>query len=76
MNSTGEFEMMTASSDNLYVKNNELYIFPTLTSDSIGTDSIFDGYTFPVDGCTSTDNASACTVTSDNSTDTVRPPFA
>lgn len=66
--------MATASDSNLYLKNNQLYIMPTLTSDSIGSDSVFDGYTFDLgDSCT-TSNTSACSVTSDSSTDTVIQP--
>ncbi|EJD07749.1 uncharacterized protein FOMMEDRAFT_116159 [Fomitiporia mediterranea MF3/22] len=67
----GEFQMTTDSSDNLYIKNGELYIMPTLTSDEIGASSIFDGYTYNLTGCTETWNASACNVRSDQGTNTV-----
>ena len=50
----GEFEMTTASSNNSYVDDGKLYIVPTLTSDVIGTNAIFDGYTYNVTGCTNT----------------------
>ncbi|THG92578.1 hypothetical protein EW145_g8668, partial [Phellinidium pouzarii] len=67
---TGEFEMTTSSSDNLYIKNGQLYIMPTLTSDEIGTGAVFDGHTYNLSGCTSA-NGSACTVTSNSATNTV-----
>ncbi|KAF5393090.1 hypothetical protein D9757_001244 [Collybiopsis confluens] len=71
----GEFEIMTNKDENLKIQNSELYIVPTLTSNSVGgTSSIFDGYTYDLgDDCT-TDNKTACSVTSDNSTKTVLPP--
>ncbi|KAH9950815.1 concanavalin A-like lectin/glucanase domain-containing protein [Amylocystis lapponica] len=61
----GEFQMTTTKSKNLYVNNGELYIMPTLTSDEIGEGSLFDGYTYSLDGCT-TANQTACSVTSSN----------
>ncbi|OCB92028.1 hypothetical protein A7U60_g659 [Sanghuangporus baumii] len=67
----GEFQMTTDSSDNLYIKNGQLYIMPTLTSDEIGESSIFDGYTYNLTGCTESWNASACNVRSDQGTNTV-----
>lgn len=67
----GEFEMTTSSSDNLYIKNGQLYIMPTLTSDEIGTDAIFDGTSYNLTDCTETWNASDCSVTSDSSSKTV-----
>ena len=48
--------MTTDSSDNLFVRNGQLYIMPTLTSDTLGTDAILDGGNYTLDGCT-TDNA-------------------
>ncbi|KAI5117892.1 hypothetical protein M0805_001977 [Coniferiporia weirii] len=66
----GEFEMTTSSSDNLYIKNGQLYIMPTLTSDEIGEGAVLDGHTYNLTGCTST-NVSACSVTSKQSTGTV-----
>ncbi|RDX46454.1 concanavalin A-like lectin/glucanase [Lentinus brumalis] len=62
----GEFQMATDSSDNLFVKNGQLYIMPTLTSDVLGRDAILDGGKYTLDGCT-TDNQSACSVSSSNS---------
>ena len=66
----GEFQMTTQEDDNLFIRNGQLYIMPTLTSDEIGTDSIFNGYTYNLTGCTE-NNASACSVTSKSSTNTV-----
>ncbi|KZT06745.1 glycoside hydrolase family 16 protein [Laetiporus sulphureus 93-53] len=67
----GEFQATTQLSQNLYVSDNELYIMPTLTSDYIdSTSKIFDGYTFKVPDC-STTNTTACEVSSSNSTGAV-----
>lgn len=44
--------MTTSSTNNSYVSNGYLYITPTLTSDTIGMDSIFDGYTYNLTDCT------------------------
>ena len=52
----GEFQMTTQEDDNLFIRNGQLYIMPTLTSDEIGTDSIFNGYTYNVSGCTNTNS--------------------
>jgi beta-glucanase (GH16 family) len=51
--------MTTNKDNNLFVRNGQLYIVPTLTSDEIGRDAIFDGYTYTLDGCT-TNNRTAC----------------
>ncbi|KAH9479117.1 Beta-1,3-glucan-binding protein [Psilocybe cubensis] len=64
----GEFEMTTDSDDNLFLKNGELYIMPTLTSDKVN--NILDGGKFTLDGCT-TSNKTACSATSDASKGTV-----
>ncbi|KAM5543724.1 hypothetical protein V8D89_002341 [Ganoderma adspersum] len=61
----GEFQMATASDSNLFVQDGQLYIMPTLTSDSIGRDAILDGGSYSLDGCT-TDNQTACSVKSSN----------
>jgi len=66
----GEFEMTTASSNNSFIRNGELYIVPTLTSDVIGHDAIFDGHTFNLTGCTNT-NLTACGVVSNATAGTV-----
>ncbi|KAI6129299.1 glycoside hydrolase family 16 protein [Pisolithus croceorrhizus] len=64
----GEFEMTTNSANNVYISNGELYIMPTLTSDSIsgGYGAVMDGATYTLDGCT----ASGGITTSSNSTTT------
>jgi hypothetical protein len=66
----GEFEMTTASSNNSFVRNGELYILPTLTSDVIGRNAIFDGHTFNLTGCTNT-NLTACGAVSNGTSGTV-----
>lgn len=48
----GEFQMTTTKDKNLFIQNGQLYLAPTLTSDEIGKDAIFSGYTYPLDGCT------------------------
>ena len=67
----GEFEMTTASDTNLFTRNGQLYIFPTLTSDEIGTDAVLNGRTYNLTGCTETNNASACSVRSNSATGVV-----
>lgn len=46
--------MTTNSPNNSFVQDGQLYIAPTLTSDVIGSDAIFNGYTFNITGCTNT----------------------
>lgn len=65
-----EFQMTTDSSSNLFLSNNQLYIMPTLTSDTIPLDSILDGGNFTLQGCTSA-NQSACSVDSNKLLGTV-----
>ncbi|KAG2155258.1 glycoside hydrolase family 16 protein [Suillus bovinus] len=48
----GEFEMTTSSSNNSYTSNGYLYITPTLTSNIIGSDAVFNGYTYNLTDCT------------------------
>ncbi|KIJ67349.1 glycoside hydrolase family 16 protein [Hydnomerulius pinastri MD-312] len=48
----GEFEMSTSSSNNSYVQDGYLYLTPTLTSDVIGVDNVFNGYTYNLTDCT------------------------
>ena len=62
--------MTTSSSNNSFIRNGELYILPTLTSDVIGRDAINNGYTFNLTGCTNT-NLTACGVVSNITTGTV-----
>ncbi|KAI0315683.1 glycoside hydrolase family 16 protein [Amylostereum chailletii] len=66
----GEFEMTTASTNNSFIRNNQLYLLPTLTSSVIGQAAVFDGYTFNLTGCTDT-NLTACGVVSNNTQGTV-----
>ncbi|THH07347.1 hypothetical protein EW146_g9344 [Bondarzewia mesenterica] len=66
----GEFEMTTASTNNSFVRNNNLYLLPTLTSDVIGHDAVFDGYTFNLTGCTNT-NLTACGAVSNRTAGTI-----
>lgn len=48
----GEFEMTTSSTNNSYVQDGYLYITPTLTSDVIGSDNVFNAYTYNLTNCT------------------------
>ncbi|KAF8996472.1 concanavalin A-like lectin/glucanase [Hymenopellis radicata] len=48
----GEFEMTTNSPNNSFVHDGALYILPTLTEDSIGSDAILDGHVFNITDCT------------------------
>lgn len=66
----GEFEMTTTSTNNSFIRNNNLYLLPTLTSSVIGQDAIFDGYTFNLTGCTNT-NLTACGAVSNRTAGTV-----
>ncbi|KAG5722255.1 Beta-1,3-glucan-binding protein [Termitomyces sp. T112] len=49
---TGEFEMTTSSTNNSFVKDGMLYIVPTLTSDNIGSDAVFNGTIYNITDCT------------------------
>lgn len=62
----GEFEMTTNSLSNVYVSNGQLYIMPTLTSDTIsgGYSSVMDGATYTLDGCTASSGRSCARETS------------
>ncbi|KAJ8517883.1 hypothetical protein ONZ45_g4983 [Pleurotus djamor] len=48
----GEFDMATASSKNSFVRDGKLYILPTLTSDEIGRDALFDNHVYNITDCT------------------------
>ncbi|KAF9556187.1 concanavalin A-like lectin/glucanase [Agrocybe pediades] len=48
----GEFEMTTTSRNNSFVRDGKLYIVPTLTSDNIGMDAVFDGTVYNITDCT------------------------
>lgn len=67
--------MTTNSANNSFVQNGELFIVPTLTADVIGENAIFNGHTFNLTGCTST-NASACSATSNVFDNAVRSLFS
>ena len=62
--------MATDSPSNSFVKDGKLYILPTLTSDVIGKDAIFNGYTYNLTGCTNED-WKACGIVSNSTTGTV-----
>ena len=62
--------MTTDSDENLFIRNGQLYIVPTLTSDEIGEEAIFNGYTYRLSGCT-TRNTTACTARSNARTNSV-----
>ncbi|EAU86691.2 glucan 1,3-beta-glucosidase [Coprinopsis cinerea okayama7 len=47
----GEFQMTSAREENLFIKNGQLYMYPTLTSESLGID-IFDGSNYTIEDCT------------------------
>ena len=49
--------MTTDFANNSFVQDGMLYIVPTLTSDAIGSDAIFNGYTYNISGCTNTNSA-------------------
>jgi len=72
----GEFEMATALSDNLFVRNGQLYIKPTLTSNVLSSpDQIFNGGNYTLQGCTTIkSNASACSASSNSKTGATIPP--
>ncbi|KAF9524937.1 concanavalin A-like lectin/glucanase domain-containing protein [Crepidotus variabilis] len=59
----GEFQMTTKDSDNVAVMNNQLYITPTLTS--LKVDNVLDGGSFDFGTDCTTDNSTACSVSSD-----------
>ncbi|KAF8914733.1 concanavalin A-like lectin/glucanase domain-containing protein [Mucidula mucida] len=48
----GQFEMNTASSKNSFVKDGMLHLVPTLTSEEIGRDAVFDNYVYNLTDCT------------------------
>ena len=41
--------MTTTFDKNLFVQNGQLYISPTLTSDEIGNDAVFNGGSYQLD---------------------------
>ncbi|KAI0275853.1 glycoside hydrolase family 16 protein [Russula aff. rugulosa BPL654] len=72
----GEFEMATALPDNLFVRNGQLYIKPTLTSNVLSDpQQIFDGGNYTLQGCTTSEtNASACSASSSDTNGATIPP--
>ncbi|CDO70157.1 Glycoside Hydrolase Family 16 protein [Trametes cinnabarina] len=68
-----EFEMTTDSPNNSFVRDGRLYIVPTLTSDVIGYNNIFNGYTYNLTGCTD-GNSTNCGAVSNETLGTVIPP--
>ncbi|KAI0036401.1 concanavalin A-like lectin/glucanase domain-containing protein [Vararia minispora EC-137] len=70
-----EFEMTTNSQSNLFIKNGQLYIMPTLTTETGGVsyDQLFNGGSISLSGCTAQSKAN-CTVSSSNSSQTTIPP--
>ncbi|EPS95328.1 hypothetical protein FOMPIDRAFT_1038574 [Fomitopsis schrenkii] len=66
----GDFEITADSTNNSSVQDGKLYIVPTLTSDVIGYNNIFNGYTYNVSGCTSS-NRTACGAVSNSSSGSV-----
>ncbi|KAM6494910.1 glycoside hydrolase family 16 protein [Amanita muscaria] len=57
----GEFQMTTTSDTNLFLRNSQLYIYPTLTSDTVT--NVLNGGNYTLSGC-STKNHTACTAVS------------
>lgn len=71
-----EFEWTTANANNSYVEDGILYIVPTLTSDTLGTDAITNGYTLNLttDGtCTSSDVLECAAVSNSTSGSIINP---
>ncbi|KAF8737453.1 hypothetical protein AX14_012841 [Amanita brunnescens Koide BX004] len=63
-----EFQMTTNSPTNLYLQNSQLYIYPTMTSDTVP--NVLNGGNYTLPGCT-TKNHTACTATSNAERGTV-----
>ncbi|KAK7203187.1 concanavalin A-like lectin/glucanase domain-containing protein [Myxozyma melibiosi] len=72
-----QFEWTTNSSDNAFVKDNQLHIVPTLTADYIGEKNMLNGYTvnLTTDGTCTSHTLSDCAVRSNASTDDMIPPI-
>ncbi|KAJ6567738.1 glycoside hydrolase family 16 protein [Mycena vulgaris] len=68
-----EFQIASPFENNSYIKNNQLYIYPTLTTDIISQSQLETG-TYTLDPCTeSVTNATACTASGDGSGNVVNP---
>ena len=67
--------MTTASPNNSFVRDGQLYLVPTLTSDVIGYDAVLGSppHTFNLTGCTDA-NATNCGAVSNASANAVIPP--
>lgn len=48
----GQFDMTTSSSKNSFIRDGMLHIVPTLTSDEIGQDAVFDNHIYNLTDCT------------------------
>ncbi|KAK9366093.1 concanavalin A-like lectin/glucanase domain-containing protein [Lipomyces kononenkoae] len=73
----GEFEWATDSTNNSFVRNNNLYIVPTYTADSIGEANMMNGYTVNLTTagtCTST-ALSDCAIASNSTLGQMIPPI-
>jgi len=64
----GEFQMTTEDSTNLFFRNSQLYLYPTLTSDTVA--HVLGGGNYTLPGCTSS-NKTACVAVSNNALGTV-----
>ena len=62
--------MTTSSSNNTFIENGVLYLVPTLTSDVIGREAIFDSFTFNLTDCTNV-NGTSCGAVSNRTTRSV-----
>ncbi|KAI0320475.1 concanavalin A-like lectin/glucanase domain-containing protein [Amylostereum chailletii] len=71
-----EFQMTTALSDNLFTRNGQLYIMPTLTTatTSLTPSDLLDGGKYSLDGCTAASQQN-CSVTASKSGGTSIPPI-
>lgn len=69
----GTFQWATDSSNNSFVRDNILYLVPTITADHLGNDAIIDGHTVNLTTagtCTST-NVSNCAISSNATLGTI-----
>ncbi|KAK9477003.1 concanavalin A-like lectin/glucanase domain-containing protein [Lipomyces japonicus] len=73
----GEFEWATNSRNNSYVKDGKLYIVPTLTSDAIGEQNLYNGYTvnLTTTGTCTGEGQEACSIRSNSTAGTMIPPI-
>lgn len=73
----GQFEWTTASENNTFIRDNTLYLVPTLTADSIGGDAVVNGYTVNLtsSGLCTSKNVSQCVARSNASTGAIINPI-